>query len=283
MDMQRWAHAYLGVGWNVFPLLPKSKVPNGKLLWDTGFRVMDEKDKQLKASWKPLQKVRVTEDLINEWWEKEPEGNIGLICGKISNVTVIDIDTKLDYKDWKDPDEIRFAVCEPTLTSRTGSGGLHLFCKYVPGLDNSTKSVHRQIDVKNDGGYVVLPPSIHDKTGRTYAFDPLFPFKPENVEVLADFPRVLKNKIIENQGKKKSNLDWKYILEGVHQKVDGRNNASAELLGKCLNALNIEFNGDPIILPFLWEFMEYWNKKNKPPLSDYELRNTFESIVKRVI
>ncbi|MCR4329074.1 MAG: bifunctional DNA primase/polymerase [Candidatus Roizmanbacteria bacterium] len=283
MNMQDWALAYLGVGWNVFPLLPKSKVPHGKLLWETGFREKDEKDGNLKASWKPLQKVRVTEELVNEWWEQEPTANIGLICGKISGVTVIDIDTKKDYKDWESPDNIKFTICEPTLTSVTGSGGLHLFCKWESNLKNSQKRIHKQIDIKNDGGYVVLPPSIHDKTGNTYAFDPMFPFNEVNVEALAHFPLVLKKELMTIQTNKTSNLEWKYILEGVHEKIDGRNNTAVKLLGKCLNSLFIGFNSDPVFLPFLWEFIECWNKRNKPPLKEHELKQLFESIVTKVL
>ena len=283
MTMQDWAQAYLDVGWNVFPLMPKSKVPHGKLLWETGFKEKDEKDGTFKASWKPLQKIRVTDELLERWWGAEPNANIGLICGEISGVTVIDIDTKKDYGDWKDPDVVGRTVCPPTLTSRTGSGGLHLFCKWEQGIKNSQKRVHKQIDIKNDGGYVVLPPSIHDKTGKEYLFDPMFPFNENNVEQLAPFPLPLQKKLMEVQDQKMSHLDWKYILKGVHEKVDGRNGAAVQLIGKCLNTLFIEFNGDPEFLPFLWDYMKWWNTKNKPPMSERELRHSFESIVTRVI
>ena len=281
--MQDWAQAYLNVGWNIFPLLPKSKFPHGKLLWDTGFKEKDEKTGVLKASWTPLRKTRVTTELMEEWWRRDPDANIGLICGEISGVTVIDIDTKKDYKDWKDPEEVKWTICEPTLTGKTGGGGLHLFCKWESGIKNSQKRVHKQVDIKNDGGYIVLPPSVHDKTGNSYAFDPMFPFNEHNVETMAAFPIPLKQKLLERQDEGMTKLDWKYLLEGVQEKIDGRNNAAAQLIGKCLNALYIEFDADPMFVPFLWDYIKHWNTKNTPPLNERELRHTFESIVKRVL
>jgi predicted P-loop ATPase len=54
-----------------------------------------------------------------------------------------------------------------TLTAETGSGGLHLYFKH-PGLPikNSAGVLGPGIDVRGDGGYVVLPPSPHRSGGR---------------------------------------------------------------------------------------------------------------------
>jgi hypothetical protein len=55
----------------------------------------------------------------------------------------------------------------PTLTARTGGGGLHIWLAYrgpAPGR------LTAGIDVKTHRGYVILPPSIHPDTRRAYAW-----------------------------------------------------------------------------------------------------------------
>ena len=62
-----------------------------------------------------------------------------------------------------------------TQTTRvlTGSGGLHLYYRH-PGEDIPNSQgrlgigLGPGIDVRGDGGYAVLPPSIHPRTGRRY-------------------------------------------------------------------------------------------------------------------
>ena len=56
-----------------------------------------------------------------------------------------------------------------TLWVRTGSGGVHLYYRH-PGREIGSRPMPNRagIDVKADGGYVVLPPSIHHRTHQPY-------------------------------------------------------------------------------------------------------------------
>ena len=56
-----------------------------------------------------------------------------------------------------------------TLWVRTGSGGAHLYYRH-PGQDMPSRPMPERagIDIKADGGYVVLPPSIHHRTRQPY-------------------------------------------------------------------------------------------------------------------
>lgn len=56
-----------------------------------------------------------------------------------------------------------------TLWVLTGSGGQHLYYRH-PGQHIPSRPMPGRagIDIKADGGYVVLPPSIHHRTGRLY-------------------------------------------------------------------------------------------------------------------
>ncbi|MEU2702386.1 bifunctional DNA primase/polymerase [Micromonospora aurantiaca (nom. illeg.)] len=65
----------------------------------------------------------------------------------------------------------------PTARVQTGSGGLHLYYRH-PGQPVPCSQGKRGqglgpgVDVKADGGYVVLPPSTHPRTERPYRWIP---------------------------------------------------------------------------------------------------------------
>jgi len=60
-------------------------------------------------------------------------------------------------------------LCPPTAWARTGGGGIHLFYRH-PGrhLPCSQGKVAAGIDIKADGGYAVLAPSVHPLTRVPY-------------------------------------------------------------------------------------------------------------------
>lgn len=85
---------------------------------------------------------------------------IGLDCGK-SSIVVIDVDDVgavplLAQKLGWDPVE------DDTYVAYTGGGGYHIYYKAGDqAVRNSASKVVAGIDVRGDGGYVVLPPSDH--------------------------------------------------------------------------------------------------------------------------
>ncbi len=113
--------------------------------------------------------------------------NIGIITGKISGVSVVDIDTKDDGKLTYEAIKMLIGDDKPVVV-RTGSGGLHLYYKYDAELRTAAKCISIKannvikkvgIDIRNDGGQVVAPPSIHPTTKRRYEFDELIDGKIE--------------------------------------------------------------------------------------------------------
>jgi bifunctional DNA primase/polymerase-like protein len=66
----------------------------------------------------------------------------------------------------------------PTLTSITGKGS-HVFFQYPgPSVRNSVGTLTAGLDIRADGGYVVVPPSLHS-TGRRYSWNtPIEPIAP---------------------------------------------------------------------------------------------------------
>ena len=112
---------------------------------------------------KEWQKLTNTPDNLKEYLEKG--GNIGLVCGKTSNVTVIDHDHFLFAEEIYGDFEIN------TLRSARIEGRGHAYFKYNPGLP-SQKHHDLGIEILSDGSNAVLPPSIH-VSGDVYRWNDL--------------------------------------------------------------------------------------------------------------
>ena len=132
-----------------------------------------KKDKKpLLTSWKVYQERVPTEEEVRGWWEKWPNANIGLITGKISGITVLDLDG---------PEGINTASIEipseyfDTPTVHTPGGGMHLWYKYKEGMGNATR-ILPGIDIRGDGGYVIVPPSMNE-VGAYYTWDSQYNLK----------------------------------------------------------------------------------------------------------
>jgi hypothetical protein len=129
------------------------------LIWlEQGFNVVphDHDDKHPSVNWKELQRNRVTEKDLREWFWKFANG-VGFITGAISGVIVIDTDGP-EGEAVLDEFQALNGPFPETLTIRSGSRrGLHRYFKH-PGYPVKTKSnTEIKIDIKGDGGFAVLP------------------------------------------------------------------------------------------------------------------------------
>lgn len=99
---------------------------------------------------------------IEQWWRKWRDANIGMPTGKASGRLAIDIDTKAGAT------YDMLVVLSPTgkipatMTAQTPSGGLHLVFRYPRDLEirNSASKILPGIDVRGEGGYIVVAPSV---------------------------------------------------------------------------------------------------------------------------
>lgn len=248
-----WALAYLRAGWCVLPA----------------------RDKRPIFSWEEYKHRLPTEEEIDEWFSDPGDGaQMCVITGAVSGITVIDIDVK-DIDDAMPAQLIADKFGLFTITQITPSGGMHLFCRYDPVIKNGVKRVHRQIDTRNDGGLVIIHPSLG------YEWSKMTPWGVENIGNMADFPPILKDRIIKAQTEGLSSHDWSTIFRGIS--TGGRNDAAAKIIGKILRSLVLDYQKDEVtrLLPGVWDLLSAWNTMNRPPLPDWELRNVFKSITKR--
>ena len=96
-----------------------------------------------------------------------------MVTGAPSGIVVLDLDVKHGAVDALVEAAAKAAGSPPpeTLAVQSGGGGRHLFFRYDPQhpLKNHTALIVPGIDVRGDGGYIILPPTLH-ASGTTYEF-----------------------------------------------------------------------------------------------------------------
>lgn len=111
-----------------------------------------------------------TPDELTEWFAQYPTANLAVVAGRISDIVVIDVA----------PGELERIVQHEfpipnTLAVRTGRGGYHYYCRYpreVRRLPSQTRLLGERgprVDLYADGGWVVIPPSVHPN-GKQYEY-----------------------------------------------------------------------------------------------------------------
>jgi putative DNA primase/helicase len=141
---------YAAQGWPIFPLVPGAKRP----LTPNGFKDATSDPGKIRA-----------------WFTEYPEANIGVPTGAVSGITALDV----DVKPWKGVhgDKTLAAVLADygalplTPKQATWSGGVQYFFAYAPGVRNSASKIGHGLDIRGDGGYVVVPPSVVSEDDRS--------------------------------------------------------------------------------------------------------------------
>jgi hypothetical protein len=93
--------------------------------------------------------------MVRYWFTTQfPSANIGIVTGKVSGLTVIDIDTPEGKATIEDLTPDSFL----TPRASTPSGGEHIYCSYQDGVGNAVRFTSG-CDIRSEGGYVMAPPS----------------------------------------------------------------------------------------------------------------------------
>jgi len=106
-------------------------------------------------------------DSLQALWRRYPGALVGVATGPASGVSVLDVDVK-------HPEAVaRFYRNDlellPTRVHTTRSSGWHLLYRHQAGLKNSQSKIHKGVDVRGEGGYIVwnLRKRSHKRSGAT--------------------------------------------------------------------------------------------------------------------
>jgi putative DNA primase/helicase len=87
--------------------------------------------------------------------------NIGILTGSETGVFVVDIDPRHHGDVSLNQLQFEHGALPKTLTAATGGGGIHYLFKIPPGVSvkNSAGKLGPGIDIRGDGGLIVVEPS----------------------------------------------------------------------------------------------------------------------------
>lgn len=235
-----WALRYLSIGWSVFPV------------------GIDDKGNWKKSliKWRSLETQLPSSEQVKEWWSRWPEARVGVVTGALSGIVVVDVDPRhggsVDGLD-----------VPATLISKTGGGGWHYIYEH-PGNGLHIKTIanwpREGIDIRGDGGYFVVPPSIH-ASGEAYEW--ALDFESDHISPCPNW--------LTEKAQSETRVPISELLGGVP--MGQRNDAATRVVGFIFSKLKTEeFDTKG------WELLSDWNKKNPSPLEENELRSVFESI-----
>lgn len=246
-DIARLLDLYEKFGFDLVPVAPNDKKP-------------------IEKAW-PLQ----THKTKSEWKEWLEDGlNIGIKTGKVSNITVVDIDTK-DLSIL--PKEIQEIFANYKGVYQETLKGTHYFFQYCADIPK-TRLDQYKIDIENDGGQVICQPSIADDVGRKFIVTGEIPQMPEAIkQFILKCARLFNSSealaiTSDVASETLSSLDLSDIKEG------GRTNALIRLGGVLRKKLNI--NDTEHVLDI---FNKYFCK---PALPQREFINIVKSLDKYI-
>lgn len=228
-------YTYVDRGWSVLPVRPEEKRP-------------------FMTNWLQYTHSRASKETITSWFTNLSGAGVGIVTGKVSNVIVLDVESTCPY-----PIEDILKKYPTQLISRSGSGGYHLFYQYptnVPKVANRVR-IFDGADLRADGGFIVLPPTIHS-SGKRYEW--------VSEGVPGRFPAALLD--LRSQPKVQSDGWITEALRGVSE--GGRNDACARLAGY--------FFKKGMTYDIVESLLLDWNERNDPPMPTKEVRTTIKSI-----
>jgi len=208
---------YYDYGWTIIPVQKGEKRPG-------------------LPEWKSFQSRRPSKDELRKWF-KSPDVGVGLITGKQSGVVVVDEDS---YKE----KGIEVKLSSPLIV-QTGGGGRHYYFKYTEGVNNAVNQ-DKAIDIRGEGGFVVLPPTKHP-SGNNYEW---ITGLPDNLDKLPTLDESFAAEIASRPPTEELDLN-EYMFVGEGSRNDSLHRISCSLLNKMSKkdayqtALGINQNYDP--------------------------------------
>lgn len=242
------ALAHAKRGWRVFPLhtpTTEGKCSCGQDECPIG-KHPRIKDWQTAATTDPK--------IIKDWWNRNPDANIGIATGKGSGIIVLDIDGPAGE------DVVTKFGVPKTCTVITGKGR-QMYFKYPGYATKNRVRVFPELDNRGDGGYVVAPGSLH-ASGAIYHWEENL--HPEHVHPHAA-PSWWLDTVRENGMKETSKAASKGPVKS------GRRNATLASIAGSLRDKGLSVDAIKVALA------DYNKNHCQPPLKDKEVESIADS------
>lgn len=226
-----------------------------------------ERTKRPIVRWQAFQHRMPTVEEVTAWFERWPMGNIAAVTGAISGIIVVDVDPKNGGDQSLADLEARHGPLPKTVESLTGGGGRHLYFVHPGHEVRNRAGLAPGIDLRGDGGCIIVPPSVHP-SGKRYRWRS--GHAPGQI-ALATLPIWLEQPRFSGDGRRGHPAAyWRALVqEGV---IEGqRNSTVASFAGHLL------WHGvDPDVV---MELLLSWNRvRCRPPMEDDEVIRTVRSI-----
>ena len=248
------------MGFKIFPM--HNPVGDGCSCGDSK---CDHQGKHPRINWK--ESNTTNEDKIKEWNRKWPDANWGSATGSISGYVVLDVDGEAGKKSLVTLVGA-YGEIPKTLTSKTGKGFHYLFKAPDIGLPNRT-GMEPGLDVRADGGLIVIPPSLHASGNRYQWID-------DKTEI-ADLPEWLETKMRERSKKNElprlSPAATATGHDGIIQAPVSIGQRNSRLHAEAGKLRSLGYSPD-LILPLILELNQ---RECSPPLDESEVAALVES------
>lgn len=100
---------------------------------------------------------------VAAWWRRWPDANLGVVTGVVSGVVVLDVDPRNGGDVSLADLQVAWGRLAPTVESATGGGGRHLWFAVSHPVPSAVLA--EGLELKGEGGMVVVPPSLHASGG----------------------------------------------------------------------------------------------------------------------
>jgi hypothetical protein len=255
-------------GMAIFPLRPRTKEPYND---DKFFRTVGGYKSATRDS-----------ALIEFWWSRQPEANIGLATGSVSACWVLDVDgdegretlATLEEEHGQLPATVE-VITPGKIDKRTGvhtGKGLHLYFRYPLGRD-IRNAQHRDdlpgLDWRGNGGYVAVPPSVHPDGGK-------YCWSVDSADTFADAPAWLLELVISKRRDGAVNTieaktpEWWRAFIKTPDEASKRADGVKRLAGLLLRTI------DPYVALDICRMFN--TERCRPPLSDIDVVKIVDAI-----
>ena len=238
--IEDFAISYLERGWSPIPAKPGEKLP--------------------RFSWKSYQEQRATPQEVHRWFTTVPGGNLSIVTGEISDLTVIDVDGDAGLQSLS-----AYNIMLPSTYTVKSPHGHHFYYHYQAS-PTTIAGIIDHVDVRSNGGCICAPPSwIRSTDTHTGGVYTVLDDRP--LAQLGDVFNGIHQRSRQTQHAPSDNWIVELLRNGA---PDGtRNDQAARLAGYLKTKHPIDI---------VQALMENWNLQNKPPLADDELQSVVSSV-----